>query len=347
MKTTFRPLLSPAGLGLRAACLVGVVASLACTGGGSSDAEGDLTIYCGRSKALVEPLVERFREMTGKDVRVRFGGTAEMAALILEEGVDTPADVYYGQDAGALGALAGDGRLRTLADSVLERVDPRFRARDGRWVGTSGRARVVVYNTTTVTEDDLPDSVLGLVDPRWRGRLGWAPTNGSFQAFITAMRRTEGEDTTREWLEGMIRNETKAYPTNTAIFEAAGSGEIDAGLSNHYYLFRFLEEMGESFPARNYTPRAGGAGALIHLAGAGVLTSSRSPELGESFVAFLVSDEAQSYFAEKLYEYPLVPGIPTHELIEPLSRIDTPEIDLGELDDLRGTLALLQEVGAL
>jgi iron(III) transport system substrate-binding protein len=315
--------------------------------GGGASTGNELVVYCGRSQPLVQPIFERFQEATGAELQVRYGGNAEMAALIREEGDDSKADVYYGQDAGNLGGLARDGRLRKLPDSLLDRVDPRFRGRDGRWVGTSGRARVVVYNTRVLGVDELPDTVAGLVAPKWRGRIGWAPTNGSFQAFVTAMRLVEGEDAARTWLEGMVRNEAKAYPTNQAIFEAVGSGEIDVGLSNHYYLFRFLQESGESFPARNYSPRGGGVGAMVSLAGAGVLSSSNAPELAESFVEFLLSDETQAYFAEELYEYPLVDGIATHELIEPLAELPTPDVDLSELTDLSGTLVLLQDVGVL
>ena len=109
----------------------------------------------GRNENLVGPLIERFRNETGVDVQMRYGETAEMAATILEEGDNSPADVFFGQDAGALGALAQEGRLSTLPDDLLAQVDPRFRSKDGQWVGTSGRARVLVYNTEQVQNEEL------------------------------------------------------------------------------------------------------------------------------------------------------------------------------------------------
>ena len=315
---------------------------------GDGNAAPDLVIYSGRAKALVQPLIDQFEARRGFEVEVRYGGSTQMAAAILDEGEESLADVYYGQDAGALGSLAKAGRFSELPGSLLEKVEPRFRARDGRWIGASGRARVLVYNTSVLSEADLPDSVLELAEPRFKGRIGWAPTNGSFQAFVTAMRLIEGEQATRDWLAAMVNNESKAYRDNPPLFEAVLNGEIDIGLSNHYYLFRFLEDGPDvELSARNYSPRGGGAGALINIAGAGVLASAPHPEAALDFAEYLLSNEAQIYFAEDMFEYPLVERISTHPLIEPLSDVNTPDIDLSQLDDLAGTLALLHEVGAL
>lgn len=306
-----------------------------------------LTVYSGRSEALVTPLIDAFESDTGTIVNVVYGGSAQMAATILDEGQDTAADVYYGQDAGALGALARRKRLRELPSSLLERVDPRFRARDGRWIGTSGRARVLAYNTVALAEEDLPDSVFELTEPRFRARVGWVPENGSFQAFVTAMRVIEGDDATKSWLIGMVDNETQVYRDNTTLFEAVLSGEVDIGLTNHYYLFRSLDSATEEVPVRNYSPRGGGTGALINIAGAGVVDSSQNLELAQQFIDYLLSEAAQSYFASVTFEYPVIDGVETHSLIRPLSDVRTPDIDLSELDDLEGTLAMLQEAGAL
>ncbi|MGB9738371.1 extracellular solute-binding protein, partial [Chloroflexus sp.] len=193
-----------------------------------------LVVYSGRSESLVGPFFTQFTEATGIPVEVRYGDTAELAATILEEGANSPADLFFAQDAGALGALAAADVLIPLPTDVLNQVEARFRSSDGRWVGISGRARVVVYNTNKLTEADLPRSITGFVDPQWRGRVGWAPTNGSFQAFITAMRVQLGEEATRKWLEGMIANEVKTYERNAAIVQAVAAGEIDVGFVNHY-----------------------------------------------------------------------------------------------------------------
>jgi iron(III) transport system substrate-binding protein len=314
---------------------------------GTSGAGDKLVIYSGRSENLVAPLMERFTQETGIPVEVRYGGTAELAATILEEGENSPADVFFAQDAGSLGALAEAGRLTVLPDDLLNKVDARFRSPNGAWVGASGRARTLVYNTERVQESDLPQSVLDLTGPQWKDKVGWAPTNASFQSFVTAMRQLSGEDATRQWLEAMLANGVQSFDNNAAIVEAVGRGEILGGLVNHYYLFRFLEEQGEGFPARNYFFPDGGADALINIAGIGILDSSDNQANALTFANYLLDNAAQQYFVDETGEYPLVAGIEVGDWLPPIDQLNPPQIDLSDLSDLQGTLDLLQEVGAL
>ena len=251
-RTLLKASLSLLPVTIGAACGRAVVTTSETTD--TSEAEPTLlTVYSGRNENLVGPLLEQFSEDTGIAIQVKYGGTAEIAATILEEGANSPADVFYAQDAGALGALQAEDRLAALPDAILNAVEPRFRSPQGQWVGTSGRARVVVYNTENVKPEDLPPSILDFTDPMWKGRIGWAPTNGSFQAFVTAMRVTLGDDRTRAWLEGIKANEPMVYTSNTPTVQAAVDGEIAVGFVNHYYLFRIRAEQG-NVPAENYFP---------------------------------------------------------------------------------------------
>src|ERR687894_206161 len=309
--------------------------------------EDSLVVYSGRSEELVGPVFEQFEERSGIDVQVRYGETAELAATIIEEGENSPADLFFAQDPGALGALDDEGRLTELPDEVLDRVPAPFRADDGDWIGTSGRARVVAYNTEELSEGDLPDSIFDFTDPEWEGRIGWAPTNGSFQAFVTALRVLEGEDRAGEWLEGVQANNPMVYPDNLTAVEGVASGEVDVAFVNHYYLFQVIEEQGEDIPVRNYYLKDGDPGALVLAAGAGILDSAENPQAAEEFLEYALSEEAQKYFADETYEYPLIEGVEIDEDLPPLSEIQSPKVDLSNLDDLGGTLELLQETGVL
>jgi iron(III) transport system substrate-binding protein len=192
----------------------------------------------------------------------------------------------------------------------------------------------------------LPKSILGFVRPEWKGRLGWAPTNGSFQAFVTALRLVEGDAGAKAWLEGIKANKPVDYPNNTSIVDGVGRGEVDAGFVNHYYLHRFLTEQGQDFGARNHYS-SGDAGALINVSGVGIMINSESTELAQQLVDYLLSEPAQRYFAEQTTEYPLIDGVATAEGIPPLASLDPPDIDLSNLDDLRGTLDLMHQAGVL
>jgi iron(III) transport system substrate-binding protein len=307
---------------------------------------GTVTVYSGRSEELVGPLLEQFTDATGIEVEARYGDTAEMANLILTEGENSPADVFFAQDAGALGAVAERGLLAALPSDVLDLVDERFRSPSGEWVGVSGRARVVVYNTDALTEADLPDSIFGFTDPEWSGRIGWAPTNGSFQAFVTALRVLEGEDRAREWLEGIEANEPSVYEGNNPALDAVIAGEVDVAFINHYYLMQRLVEDPDA-TAANYFLTDGDPGALVNVAGAGIVSTSENDEAALELVEYLLSADAQAYFATETKEYPLIDGVEPDAELPPLEEIGTPEIDLSDLSDLEGTLELLEEVGIL
>jgi iron(III) transport system substrate-binding protein len=315
---------------------------------GDAVGAGDFTLYSGRNETLVGPLVEQYAEELGIAVDARYGGTGELAATILEEGDNTRADLFFSQDAGALGLLADEGRFAELPAELLDRVEERFRDSQGRWVGVTGRARVLAYNTEVLAAEELPASVRNLTDPVWAGRIGWAPENASFQAFITAFRLIDGDDAVRAWLEEMIANGTVNFgDSNSAIVQAIGNGEIDAGLVNHYYVYAVGREAGEDFPVANHFFEAGDPGSLINVAGIGLIEGADNADAALAFADYLLSDEAQEYFATETFEYPLIEGVAAPEGLVALTEIGHPEIELGELADLRGSLELLSAVGLI
>lgn len=313
--------------------------------GAESSLEGSLTVYSGRSEELVGHVFEDFAAATGVDVQVRYGNTAELAVTILEEGAASPADLYFAQDAGALGALEGAGRFVDLPADVRDLVDPQFQSSSDGWIGVTGRVRVLAYNTDAVASDDLPSSVFELTDPQWRGRVGWAPENGSFQAFVTAMRVTEGDEVTREWLERMIANETVAFGNNTGAVEGVSRGEVDVALVNHYYLHRFLAEDPNFNVANHYLP--GDIGGLVNIAGIGMLDTSSNQPAALALIEHLLSEQVQDYFGNvaDALEFPLRTGVNAPDL-PTLDSLGAPAVDLNALDDLQATLEMLQDVGA-
>ena len=312
----------------RAAALIlalGLIAA-AC----STDDSGTLTVYSGRSEDLIQPLIDRFQEDSGINVTVRYAGSADLAATILEEGDSSPADVFFAQDPASLGAIALDGRFATLPDDMLEKVPATFSDSDGMWVGISGRARVVVYDSTVVDPTTLPPTEDGLTAPEWAGRVGIAPTNGSFLAFVAAKILLNGEAATLAWLEGMAANRAPTFPKNSAIVTAVNGGQVESGLVNHYYLLRALAEDPDAV-GRNHFFTTPSAGSLVMPAGAGILASSAHSDEASEFVAFLLSSDAQTYFADETFEYPLVPGIAANSQLPPIDTIPAPELDLSLL----------------
>ncbi len=314
---------------IRRALVTAVCVGLLATACGGSDAT--LTIYSGRSEELVAPLIEQFTEATGIAVEVRYGDSAELAATILEEGRNTPADVFFAQDPASLGAVKLANLFATFGDEIMTQVPEAFSDVDNRWVGVSGRARVVVYDTTKIDPATLPSTEDGFTDPEWAGRVAIAPTNGSFLAFVAAKILLDGDDATREWLRGMAANGAPTYPSNSVIVAAVDDGEVDAGLVNHYYLFRRIAEEGDSVVAANHFFTGGGAGSLVMPAGVGVLDGTDRAADAAQFVFFLLSAPAQRYFAEETFEYPLVEGVEANPDLPPLDSLNPPELSLSDL----------------
>ncbi len=313
---------------------------------GRSPGPTELTVYSGRGENLIGPLLEKAERELDLKIETRYGNSAQMALAILEEGRNTRADLFLAQESGALGALVREKRFAPLPEDILNQVDRRFRSPQGLWVGLSGRSRVIDYNTRLVKPDELPKTVYELTAPRWKGQVGWAPANGSFQAFVTAMRLLDGNEKTRAWIGAMKANGARNYPSNAPIVEALGRGEIQLGLVNNYYLYRFTAENPDFPVAHHYTK--GDPGALVLVSGAGVLgIADERREAALRVIRYLLSEPAQTHFAQTNNEYPLAAGVSAGPGRVPLDELDPPDIDLSRLEDLEGTLKLIENAGVL
>jgi iron(III) transport system substrate-binding protein len=331
--------------GLLLAVLLASCSSEAAAPQGSGESTGSITIYSGRDEEFVKTLFDDFTAATGIETEVRYGDSAELAATILEEGDNSPADVFFSQDAGSLGAVGDGGLLAPIDEEILDRVEDRFRSDEGTWVGTSGRGRVAVYNTELVDEAELPGSILDLTDPSWKGRIGLPPTNSSFQAHVAAMIVADGEDETLAWLEGLMANDPRFYEDNGATTRAVASGEVEVGLVNHYYKYEVEAEDG-SLPIQNHYFDQGDAGSFINAAGVGVLASAANPEGAAAFADYLTGDPGQTFVSEDSWEYPVVAGYDASVDVPPLADFAGPDVDLSQLGAaLPQALDLLAQVG--
>ncbi len=335
-----------------------LAAALVLAGCGSSTPSGSgesptgekrvITLYSGRNEALVGPLLKQFTEATGIEVAARYFDSAALAAQIVEEGDNSPADVFFSQDAGALGALSKRGLLAKAPQPAFDAIGEKYRSDDGSWIGTSGRARVIVSNDATLPPAEIPKSVFDLTDPKWKGRIGISTNNASFQSFVTAMRITAGEDRTKAWLAGLKANEPVVFPGNGPVVKAVNDGQVALGLVNHYYLYEVGKEIGaNNLKVRNNYLAGGDPGALVNVAGVGIVKSTKHGDLAAEFVSYMASEPAQRYFAESTTEYPLIKGVGTAPGLPALEEIDGPEIDLSDLDTLEVTLGMLREAGLL
>lgn len=301
-----------------------------------------LVVYSGRAESLVGTLLQRFERETGILIEPRYGETTALSTQLLSEARQSPADVIFAQDSGYLGALSKANLLDPLPPTLLNSVDPRFRDPNGCWIGTSGRARVLVYSTALVKPEELPDKLEDLADPKWKGKIGWAPANSSLRAHLSYLRHRWGDERTRDWMQRLLANEPKAFPKNSPQITAVIAGEIHIGWVNHYYLHRQRGDV----PARNYSFAIDGdPGNVLMVSGLGIRKGSVRRTEALKLIAFLLSEAGQSHFANHNFEYPTVPGAPTHPSVPPVAELRLAEVDQIHLADLGPTLTMLRQLG--
>jgi iron(III) transport system substrate-binding protein len=327
--------------GALAGALISLCALLLTACGGSGDAE--LVVYSGRNEALLKPILDDFAEESGLNVAVRFADTTELAGTLLEEGDKPRADVFIGQDAGALSRLDERGRLAKFTPPGA--LEHRFRSRDDTWVGLSARVRVLIVNTEELPPAQWPKSVFELTDPKWKGKVA-APnaTNASWIGFISEMRLKRGDDFTRRWLEDMKANDLAVLGSHTDVRNAVGTGEFQLGLVNHYYV-ELEKKEGSPVDAIYTDQEPGGFGAVINASSGGIVKGASHPENAKRLLDYLLTEKVQREFAGLNFEYPVMPGVEAPGL-KPLDQINGTGVELWRLGPLLDdTLAMLDEVG--
>ncbi|WP_104991643.1 extracellular solute-binding protein [Deinococcus sp. NW-56] len=326
-----------------------LLASAALLLSGSSLAQSQITVYSGRAKTFVDPIVQQFERSTGIKVNVRYGTDSQLVAALREEGSRSPADVFWGNSVGALGELAEDGKFLKLTSAMVRGVAPDYVPDDRTWLPTTVRFRVLAYNPNKIKAEQLPDSVLDL--PKMtslKGRIGWTVSYPSFQDFLAGMIAKHGEATTRQWIAGMKALAPKDYKTsNVGMLEAMRAGEIDVALTNHYYIQRVNRL---NYPVETYFFKNGDIGNLGNATGAAILKTSKNRAAATRFLQTLTGKDAQTFFLSVNFEYPVIGNI-----IQPTTMLSfsdvtkrSPRVDPAVLPkNIEKAQRLLREAGLL
>ena len=324
-----------------------VLAAAACTGAEPRRLEGaaariyggecadsddrEVKVYSGRTENLIGPVIEAFACETGTDVSVRWGSSTDLALLMAEEGDRTVADVFLARSPGPVGFLESRRLLGVIDRDVLGLVGAENRSASSTWVGFSGRKRVLVHNIDSVTGDDLPQSVFDLTGERYRGRVAIPATNGSFVDWFTVFRDQHGTDVAAQWLADMVANDARYYPNNRSIVEAAGRGEIDMGLVNHYYQYQEATAAGDRHRAANHDLADEDIGSLLIITAATVTATSANPRAANDLIAYLLSEPVQRYLTQETFEYPLAAGVEPIGILPPLKALEIGTVDFDAL----------------
>ena len=315
----------------------------------SAPAAGRLTIYSGRAERLIKPVLDDFTAKTGIQLEILSSGTTELLNRLKAEGDRTPADVFITNDAGSLEQARSAGLLRPLNMREVERaIPPQFRAPDNAWVGLSGRFWIIVYNKTLVKPEALK-SLLDLAEPRWKDKIA-IPNSGSeyLQAGVSVIRATHGDAKTKQFLQGLKDNAGgQVYQKSSQIVEAVAKGQVALGIVNHYYVYRHLATQ-PTAPIAVFMPdqQEGGMGAIMNVAGIGIVKSTKHLDSAKLLVEFLVAQAGQKLFADLDKEYPLHPEVKADPALVERKSFRAAQVPLTKLAELREpTLTLIEQVG--
>jgi len=337
--------MSSGKLSILSLLLVSATLILSACGGSRSAA---LTIYSGQHEQTTEKLVALFEKQTGISVSVRSGDEATLGNQIVQEGSNSPADVFYSENTPVLEALRERGFLASVAPTTLAAIPAAESSAQGRWLGVSARASALIYDTRGLTVAQLPHSILELADAKWKGKVGFAPSETDFQPLLSAIVKLDGIAVAERWLTGLQAN-GRIYPDNETVVNQVNNGESAIGPINSYYWYRLRAELGSGgthSAVRYYS--AGDPGDLVDVSGAAVLRSSTHEAAAQAFLAFLVSRSGQQAIAHShSYEYPLRPGVSPAAGLPPLAGLHPAALSPAELGDGSTALALEQKLGLL
>lgn len=315
----------------------------------SAASKPPITLYAGQHQQLVRMIVTAFEKQSGIQVKVRQGEGPELANQIIQEGKQSPADVYFTENSPELMRLEEKGLLAPVDQHTLHQVPSRYNSPKGDWVGVLARENVLTYDPKLIKESQLPKTLMGLAKPQWKGKIAIAPSDSDFLPLVRAVVVKDGRSQAVKWLKGLKRN-AAIYQDDEGVAAAVNKGAVATGIINNYYWYRLRQQVGRHhMHSRLYHFAHGNVGALVNISGAAVLKSAPHPKEAQRFLAFMVSRKTQRMVAHSDvdFEYPLHPGVSANTQLKPFNQLQPPSITVGQLGDNRQAMQLLQQVGLL
>ncbi len=312
-----------------------------------AEVTGKLVVYSGRSEALIQPVLDAFQAQYPQvEILLKAGSNSALANALIEEQANPQADVFITTEMFTVQSLAQKGLLQAYLPQGANALPAEFIGPNQTWVGLTRRARVIMYNADLVSPEELPNSIFDLTNPKWKGQVAAAgSTNGGMQAQVASMRKLLGDQATADWLKGLMNNEVTFFGSHTDVRKAVGAGEFKLGLVNHYY-YHLQKAEGSNVGVIYPDQGKGQIGLLTNITAAAIVQGAKNLPAAQALLDFLVLPEGQKLFAERNYEYPLLPGVALREGMTPLETFHLAEVDIPSTAlDLDATFKLMETVG--
>jgi iron(III) transport system substrate-binding protein len=308
-------------------------------GAGAAQAQGPgIVVYNAQHESLTQAWADAFTKETGVKVTLRSGGDTQLGNQLVQEGANSPADVFLTENSPAMALVDGAGLFAPIAADAAAEVPDAFKPSHGRWIGIAARSTVFVYDKRKLSADKLPQSVMDLAEPGWKDRWAASPSGADFQAIVSAMVELKGEEAAGEWLKAMKQN-AKFYRGNSAAMKGVNAGEVDGAVIYHYYYYGDQAKTGENSGNiglhyfRNQDP-----GAFVSISGAGVLASSKRQPEAQAFVKWIAGKGGQEILRTgNSYEYAVGKGQESNPKLVPLKDLQAPTVDPAKLNSRKVT----------
>jgi len=296
---------------------------------GCSD-QDHVNIYSSRHYDTDLDLYENFTEETGIAVNLIEGSSDELIERINSEGVNSPADVVITVDAGRLWRAKEADVLQPISSGVLEeRIPAELRDPENYWFGLSQRVRGIIYHKDRVDPSEL-EGYLELADDKWEGRLCIRSSNNIYnQSLVASMIESYGVEETESWAEQFVENFARSpQGGDTDQIKAVAAGQCDVTIANHYYLARLYNSRTDADREAAgavdiYFPSEEHGGTHVNISGAGVAANSPNKENAIRFIEYLTQPLAQQYYAGGNYEFPVVEGIETPDILDEFGEFES------------------------
>jgi iron(III) transport system substrate-binding protein len=190
--------------------------------GCSRSSSPEVVVYVAVDRSTSEPILQTFQRETGIQVKAVYDAeaakTTGLVTRIVAERDRPRCDVFWNNEIVQTLLLNDRGLLAEYRSPQAADIPEAPKDPKGRWTGVAVRARVIVYNTAHVAEDEAPRSIFDLADPKWRGKAAIAdPRFGTTRTHVAALFAQLGPEKAQEFLQKLLRNETRMVDGNAMV----------------------------------------------------------------------------------------------------------------------------------
>ncbi|HAW92196.1 MULTISPECIES: Fe(3+) ABC transporter substrate-binding protein [unclassified Arsukibacterium] len=299
----------------------------------------EVNIYSARQEELIKPLLDDFTKDTGIKVNLITGKPDELISRLASEGRNSPADVLISTDVGRLYRAKTQGVLQSIESDTLNTAIPEeLRDPAGQWYGLTMRARPIMYVPGKVNPEEL-STYADLASPKWRGRICIRSSDNIYnQSMVAGLIAHEGAAAAEQWVEGLVANFARPpRGGDRDQISAAASGVCDIAIANTYYLGGMLadsEQRATAEKVKVFWPDQAGTGAHVNISGAGVAAHAPNKANAVRLLEYMVTEQAQQWYAQQNHEYPVVKGVQASELLQSFGQFNADELNLDKLGEL-------------